>query len=289
IADILKKFDFWSIRIATTPIESNKPLVKDEDGEDVDVYVYSSMIGSLMYLTASRLDIMLVVCACARFQVTSKASHLNEVKRIFRFWWESMEGQYPVTTQAAQIKDLKAQIKQLKKKAKPVISHHNAWIKSVSMKKRLARKKSLKTKLMQKSLYPNRGGNLPTSNNQCIKIKLMMILMMQWISWSLKDAHNEGGQLTKGQESSTEKAKSEGVNEAERKFSQLANDEEIARKTDLAEKLKKKREIKFTLRQRAKFLHDTIIAQRRFLAQQRSEAIKNKLPIRNQLRNQMMT
>ncbi|GJV25905.1 hypothetical protein Tco_1378600 [Tanacetum coccineum] len=55
-----------------------------------------------------------------------------------------------VTTQAAQIKDLKSQIKQLKKKAKPVISHHNAWIKSVSMKKRLARKKSLKKKLMQK-------------------------------------------------------------------------------------------------------------------------------------------
>ncbi|GJT52490.1 putative ribonuclease H-like domain-containing protein [Tanacetum coccineum] len=54
VADILKKFDFWSIRTATTPIESNKPLVKDEDGKDVDVYVYRSMIGSLMYLTASR-------------------------------------------------------------------------------------------------------------------------------------------------------------------------------------------------------------------------------------------
>ncbi|GJW56428.1 putative ribonuclease H-like domain-containing protein [Tanacetum coccineum] len=58
VADILKKFDFWSIRTATTPIESNKPLVKDEDGEDVDVHVYRSMIGSLMYLTASRPNIM---------------------------------------------------------------------------------------------------------------------------------------------------------------------------------------------------------------------------------------
>ncbi|GJW73718.1 putative ribonuclease H-like domain-containing protein [Tanacetum coccineum] len=85
IADILKKFDFWSIRIASTPIESNKPLVKDEDGEDVDVHVYRSMIGSLMYLTASRPDIMFAVCACARFQVTPKASHLNAVKRIFRY------------------------------------------------------------------------------------------------------------------------------------------------------------------------------------------------------------
>ncbi|GJX61799.1 putative ribonuclease H-like domain-containing protein [Tanacetum coccineum] len=83
VADILKKFDFWSIRTATTPIESNKPLVKDEDGEDVDVHVYRSMIGSLMYLTASRPDIMFAVCACARFQVTPKASHLNAVKRIF--------------------------------------------------------------------------------------------------------------------------------------------------------------------------------------------------------------
>ncbi|GKA72804.1 hypothetical protein Tco_0779020 [Tanacetum coccineum] len=70
----LKKFDFLSIRTATTPIESNKPLVKDEDGVDVDVHVYRSMIGSLMYLTASRPDIMFAVCACARFQVTPKAS-----------------------------------------------------------------------------------------------------------------------------------------------------------------------------------------------------------------------
>ncbi|GKC64522.1 putative ribonuclease H-like domain-containing protein [Tanacetum coccineum] len=85
VADILKKFDFLSIRTATTPIESNKALVKDEDGVDVDIHVYRSMIGSLMYLTASRPNIMFVVCACARFQVTPKASHLNAVKRIFRY------------------------------------------------------------------------------------------------------------------------------------------------------------------------------------------------------------
>ncbi|GJV82580.1 uncharacterized mitochondrial protein-like protein [Tanacetum coccineum] len=85
VADILKKFDFCSIKTATTPIESNKPLVKDEDGVEVDVHEYRSMIGSLMYLTASRPDIMFVVYACARFQVTPKASHLHVVKRIFRY------------------------------------------------------------------------------------------------------------------------------------------------------------------------------------------------------------
>ncbi|GJY26421.1 putative ribonuclease H-like domain-containing protein [Tanacetum coccineum] len=82
VADILKKFDFCSIKTATTPIESNKSLIKDEDGVEVHVHEYRSMIGSLMYLTASRPDIMFAVCDCARFQVTPKASHLHAVKRI---------------------------------------------------------------------------------------------------------------------------------------------------------------------------------------------------------------
>ncbi|GJY97368.1 putative ribonuclease H-like domain-containing protein [Tanacetum coccineum] len=60
-------------------------LLKDEEAADVDVHLYKSMIGSLMYLTASRPDIMFVVCACARFQVTPKTSHLHAVKRIFRY------------------------------------------------------------------------------------------------------------------------------------------------------------------------------------------------------------
>ncbi|GJV80417.1 hypothetical protein Tco_1516287 [Tanacetum coccineum] len=66
-------------------MEPNKALVKDEEADSVDVYFYRLMIGSLMYLTASRPDIMFDVCACARFQVTPKMSHLHVVKRIFRY------------------------------------------------------------------------------------------------------------------------------------------------------------------------------------------------------------
>ncbi|GKA17999.1 putative ribonuclease H-like domain-containing protein [Tanacetum coccineum] len=58
---------------------------QDEDGEEVDVHLYRSMIGSLMYLTSSRPDIMFAVCACARYQVNLKVSHLHAVKRIFRY------------------------------------------------------------------------------------------------------------------------------------------------------------------------------------------------------------
>ncbi|GJT80499.1 hypothetical protein Tco_1054841 [Tanacetum coccineum] len=73
------------IESASTPVDLEKPLVKDGDADDVDVHLYRSMIGSLMYLTASRPDIMFAVCACARFQVTPKTSHILAVKRIFRY------------------------------------------------------------------------------------------------------------------------------------------------------------------------------------------------------------
>ncbi|GJZ62295.1 hypothetical protein Tco_0618432 [Tanacetum coccineum] len=66
-------------------METQKPLLKDEDGEEVDVNMYRSMIGSLMYLTSSRPDIMFAVYACARYQVNPKVSHLHAVKRIFRY------------------------------------------------------------------------------------------------------------------------------------------------------------------------------------------------------------
>ncbi|GJZ58417.1 hypothetical protein Tco_0613911 [Tanacetum coccineum] len=85
VADILKKFDFTTIKAPSTLIETNKAFLKGEEAEDVDVHLYRSMIGSLMYLTALRPDIMFVVCACTRFQVTPKVSHLHAVKRIFRY------------------------------------------------------------------------------------------------------------------------------------------------------------------------------------------------------------
>ncbi|GJW90337.1 uncharacterized mitochondrial protein-like protein, partial [Tanacetum coccineum] len=85
IGEILKKFRFTEVKTASTPIETQKPLLKDENGEEVDVHMYRSMIGSLMYLTSSRPDIMFAVCACARYQVNPKVSHLHAVKRIFSY------------------------------------------------------------------------------------------------------------------------------------------------------------------------------------------------------------
>ncbi|GKB95694.1 hypothetical protein Tco_0981831 [Tanacetum coccineum] len=83
------------------------------------------------------------------------------------------------------------------------------------------------------------------------------------------------GMIEEEDESDTEL---EDITEAEKKFKMLANDEEMAKNRE-----------KFTIKERAKLLHDTSAAQRRFLAQQICEVIRNKLPLRTQLRNQMMT
>ncbi|GKB13585.1 putative ribonuclease H-like domain-containing protein [Tanacetum coccineum] len=58
VTEILKKFGFSDVKTANTPMETHKPLLKDADGEDIDEHMYRSMIGSLMYLTSSRPDII---------------------------------------------------------------------------------------------------------------------------------------------------------------------------------------------------------------------------------------
>ncbi|KAI3669351.1 hypothetical protein L6452_40584 [Arctium lappa] len=85
VQDILTKFGFSDSKPASTPIETHKQITADLEGEDMDVHHYRSMIGSLMYLTASRLDIMFPVCVCVRFQVRPKQFHYQAVKRIFRY------------------------------------------------------------------------------------------------------------------------------------------------------------------------------------------------------------
>ncbi|GKB28080.1 hypothetical protein Tco_0867481 [Tanacetum coccineum] len=154
-----------------------------------------------------------------------------------------------VTTQAANIKDLKAQIKQLKKKARPVINHHKAWMKSLLMKKRLARKKKMESVSKQERKTFKSEPTVhkdPTFDDLDDAMDYM----------ETEDAHDEGtlkdseekrvntedqpneGTAEPKDENSNESvaprtvlnAELEGVNEVERKFAQLANDEEVVRK-----------------------------------------------------------
>nr|XP_016479956.1 PREDICTED: uncharacterized mitochondrial protein AtMg00240-like [Nicotiana tabacum] len=68
-----------------TPMSPDTTLVKDEEGKSVDESRYLGMIGSLLYLTMSRPDVMFSICICAKFQAAPKESHLTVVKRIIRY------------------------------------------------------------------------------------------------------------------------------------------------------------------------------------------------------------
>ncbi|GJV39301.1 retrovirus-related pol polyprotein from transposon TNT 1-94 [Tanacetum coccineum] len=154
-----------------------------------------------------------------------------------------------VTDQAKEIKHLKAQIKKLKKKAKPVITHHKAWMKSVSMKQRLAGKKSLKRKWMQKESVSKQGRKPAKSDNR------------QCEDW---EAEEEMKKLA--EEEATKAALIQDFDDIQAK---------IEADRLLAARLQEEERETFTVEERATFLYDTIAAQRRFLAQQRAATIRS--------------
>ncbi|GJX86958.1 putative ribonuclease H-like domain-containing protein [Tanacetum coccineum] len=340
-----------------------------------------------------------------------------------------------VSDQAKEIQALKAQITKLKKQAKPVIKHHKAYLKSVSLKQRFPRKSFSKKHRVHKEYVSKQGrkfakgessvqrdplfdempedkiDHMETENAQSEGRTREMVdedkeidearlstedevsTVKEGVSTdfeklstdrpivstdgskvstdmqvegaeeqvkgtdALKEGTEEHNESTEEQREGTEEkvestdgqplpkidpkdkgkkkieeedeseSESDGIPQAEKKFKQLESDEELARKIQeeweaeeernriaeekaaneelirdfddmkarieadrlLAEKLQEQEREQFTIEERAKFLHDTIAAQRKFLAQQRSEAIRNKPPTKNQLRNQMMT
>jgi hypothetical protein len=81
--DLMKRFNLAELKPMSTPMSSTTSLGPDEDGEAVDQIEYKSMISSLLYLTATRLDIQFAVGLCACFQASPCSSHRTVVQRIF--------------------------------------------------------------------------------------------------------------------------------------------------------------------------------------------------------------
>ncbi|XP_050895492.1 uncharacterized mitochondrial protein AtMg00810-like [Lathyrus oleraceus] len=83
--ELLKRFGLEDAKSIDTPMPTNRNLEGNENSKDVDVKKYRGMIGYLLYLTASRLDIMCSASICARYQLAPKESHLKAIKRILRY------------------------------------------------------------------------------------------------------------------------------------------------------------------------------------------------------------
>ncbi|GJU72892.1 retrovirus-related pol polyprotein from transposon TNT 1-94 [Tanacetum coccineum] len=81
----LKKYGFESCDPVDTPMVEKSKLDEDKEGKAVDPSHYRGMIGTLLYLTASRPDLQFAICMCARYQARPTEKHLNAVKRIFRY------------------------------------------------------------------------------------------------------------------------------------------------------------------------------------------------------------
>ncbi|GKC67069.1 putative ribonuclease H-like domain-containing protein, partial [Tanacetum coccineum] len=224
VAEILKKFDFVSVKTASTPIKTQKALVNDEEASDVDVHLYRSMIGSLMYLTASRPDIMFAVCACSRFQVTPKTSHLNAVKRIFRYL-----------------------------KGKPKLG---LWYPRVS---------SFDLEAYSDSDYAGANLDRKSTTGGC------QFLGRRLISWQCK-------KQTIVATSTTEAEYVAAANCCGHHFIRDAYEKKLIQVLKI-----------HTDDNVADLLTKAFDVSRRIIAQQRSEAIRNKPPTKNQFRNQMMT
>ena len=82
---MLKKFKMEDCKHVSTPMITGCKLCADDGSVEIDQKLYRSMIGSLLYLTASRSDIILAVGIVARYQAAPKQNHLLAVKRIFRY------------------------------------------------------------------------------------------------------------------------------------------------------------------------------------------------------------
>ncbi|GKA88127.1 hypothetical protein Tco_0809891 [Tanacetum coccineum] len=357
------------------------------------------MIGSLMYWTASRPDIMFAVSACSRFQVTLKTSHLNVVKRIFRYlkgkpklglWYPRVSSfdleAYSDSDYAGANLDRKSTtggcqflVRRLiswQCKKQTIMATFTTEAEYVATANYCGQVLWIQNQMldygfnfMNKKIYIDNESTICIVKNPVFHSKTKHIAIRHHF---IRDAYEKKliqvlkihsddnvadlltkafdvsrptstrsvftlrplpkidlkakgkGRIEEEDESDTE---SEDITEAGKKFKQLANDEEVARKVQeeweaeeekkrlaeeeatkdalsneydviqarlnadkiLAKKLQEEEREMYTIEQRAKFLHDIIAAQRRFLAQQRSEAIRNKPPSRNQLRNQMMT
>ncbi|GKF55286.1 hypothetical protein Tco_0165626, partial [Tanacetum coccineum] len=85
IKEMLKKFGLEDSKPTKTPMSTEIKLTKDDEADSMDSSKYQGMIGSLLYFASSRSDIMFSVCLCARFQENPKTTHLESVKRIFRY------------------------------------------------------------------------------------------------------------------------------------------------------------------------------------------------------------
>nr|GEU97770.1 hypothetical protein [Tanacetum cinerariifolium] len=199
VAEILKKFRFTKVKTASTPMETQKPLLKDEDGKEVDVHMYRLMIGSLMYLTSLRHDIMFAVCACAKYQVnpklwsTTKAKTINMGAQIHA----KVDGKKIIVTESSVRRDLPLAYE--KGSAMPTDSHHKPTILQPSSSQPQKTQKPRKPK-RKNTKVPQPSGSTKNVAEEAIHKKLGDRLVRAVTTASSLEAEQDSGGYLRWQE-----------------------------------------------------------------------------------------
>ncbi|GJS61962.1 putative reverse transcriptase domain-containing protein [Tanacetum coccineum] len=256
VADILKKFDFPNVKTLSTLIEPNKALIKDEEVEDVDVHLYRSMIGSLMYLTAFRPDITFAVCACVRlisWQCKKQTIVANS----------TTEAEYVAAANCCRQQTASAST--LEDGEVGITATIDGQLKTIT-------EASLRR-------------HFKLEDADCISSLPNTEIFEQLALMGLEEEM---------QAELEEEARIERIAQEEDSIAALTTEfDAVQARMDadalLAVKLQEEEREQFSIDEQARFLVETIAERKRLFATQRAEQIRNKPPTRAQLRNKMVT
>ncbi|GJU57366.1 putative ribonuclease H-like domain-containing protein [Tanacetum coccineum] len=258
MADILKKFDFVIVKIASTPIETNKALLKDEEAKDVDVHFYRSMIGSLMYLIASRPDIMFAVCACVR-------DSSFDLEAFFNSDYAGASLDRKSTTGDGISDEIRVKTGSCKV---------NAGRQDLVLLGEIQSQDKGKSKIVEPESTPK---NL-------IKAQIQREAKIAQRLFEEDQAQFEREQRIARERAAEQEAKDAAL---------IAEFDNVQARMEadalLAARLQEEEREQFSIDEQARFLVETIAERKRFFAAQRAEQIRNKPLTKTQLRNKMIT
>nr|GEY87392.1 uncharacterized mitochondrial protein AtMg00810-like [Tanacetum cinerariifolium] len=328
VVEILKKFDFLSVKTSSTPIETQNPLVRDEEAADVDVHLYRSMIGSLMYLTASRPDIVFAACACSRDAYEKKviqvlkihiddnvADLLTKDFDVSRWAVIAMVKQKEDGIFIIQDKFVVEIIKKLDflsvKTSSTPIETQNPLVRDEEAADVdvLGYSKDFTSSSCEENLWGRKNAKLRQTKVDSDKLDYELDEDMEYLD--AKEALNEGrlstvdivrpdvstarpDVCTARQELSTAD-KGKGVFEepksAKKMYKSDFDDAQIVRDEEIATQMEVElqAEEKYTVDERAKLLAEYFERRKKQLAEERAATIRNKPPTKTQLRSLMMT
>nr|GEY04386.1 hypothetical protein [Tanacetum cinerariifolium] len=289
VVDILKKFNFTTVKTASTPIEPNKILIKDVKAKDVDVHLYRSMIGSLMYLTDSRPDIVFAVCACARRTKRGQDTKIPHSSGPFKkvgdeaVYTREDDKVIRVTTIAASL--------EAEQESGDINKTQPMCYFDVSAAGLSTSNVGPSTSTVE-DIFKD---EMTTMADTLMAIRRTRPRTTSVVIYDVEEEPRRATPppIVQSQDKEQRTAKEKAKKQEAKDVALIKQIEDVQERIDtdtlLAERLQQEEKEQFTIDEKARMLVDLIAERKRFFAAQRAEQIRNKPLTKAQLRNKMVT